>query len=266
MTVGIQALAKSRGAHRPNEFVNEHIAGELARALRLPVAEGVFISKDRDRWHASFNFNSWAPAKLPRLIPLWASRVGEERPVDAAGIVAFDMWVCNEDRNPTNIAWNDDAGEVFIFDQGESLLQGNAPRDRLERIRRNNLLGVGSHCLLREIRDVSTLNPWFDRITAILDGFIRQLIVEAEPLGLRKSDGEFLAEYLLERRSLLSNLVALNIAEFAKAGWDFAEQKAKKPRLSKKRTIARTAAILSRQMRFCSECGSKFRKAGRGCQ
>lgn len=263
--VGILALAKSRSANAPLEFASEMIAGELARTLRLPVAGGVFVNKERDRWYASFNFNSFAKEDLPDVIPVMVNRIIATRPDIAAGIVAFDMWVCNEDRHDKNIAWNDDEEEVFIFDQGEALMGSSDTRRRLERIRRLQLLGIGDHCLVNAIKDTSTLNPWFAKIEAIPEGFICEIISEAETLGLTRSDGKFLADFLLERRSSLPLLVSQNIAEFRGAQSLFMETVVKMPPV-RKRTVTQTAKLLSRHSRFCRECGSRFRKVWRGCK
>jgi hypothetical protein len=86
-----------------------------------------------------------------------------------------------------------------------------------------NSLGIASHCVARCLSSLRGLRPWFDRIASLPEFYIRQVLQDAVEVGLPAADKDFCAEYLLERRTRLLDLVRSNTGSFPKihsALWD----------------------------------------------
>jgi hypothetical protein len=126
-------VVKFHGAGQgPKALVAELIAGELARALGLPVPELVLVELDpalgagealwevRELLERSPGINlgvDFLPGSLP-----FAPAVGPRpTPTDAAAIVWFDAFVMNPDRSARNVnllTWH---GRTYCIDHGAAL-------------------------------------------------------------------------------------------------------------------------------------------------
>jgi hypothetical protein len=152
-------VVKFRGAAQgPRALVAEVIAGELARALALPVPEIVIV--DIDPSLGGLDGDPWVGELLDRSPGL---NVGidflpgsltfnprADGPPDqdlAANIVWFDALVTNTDRSPRNpniLAWH---RRLFLIDHGASLFIHHTWRDPAEHARRP-LDTITDHVLL----------------------------------------------------------------------------------------------------------------------
>ncbi|HEY4279856.1 MAG TPA: HipA family kinase [Conexibacter sp.] len=135
-------VVKLRGAGQgPKALVAELIAGELARALDLPIPELVFVELDahlpdaepdpeiQELLQASAGLNVGLDF-LPRALPYNpAADTVELDPRLAADIVWFDAYVENVDRTPRNpnlLTWH---GRLWLIDHGAALYKQHGGLD-----------------------------------------------------------------------------------------------------------------------------------------
>jgi len=152
-------VVKFRGAAQgPKALVAEVIAGELGRALGLPVPELVLVDidpslggLDGDPWVGELLEKS--PGLnlgldfLPGSLTFNARADGPPEPAFAADVVWFDALVTNTDRSPRNpnlLAWH---RRLFLIDHGASLFIHHTWRDADDHARRP-LATIGTHVLL----------------------------------------------------------------------------------------------------------------------
>ena len=141
-------VLKFRGAGQgPKALIAELVAGEIGRALGLPVPEIVFVSvdpalgqaepdpeiKDLITWSAGRNLGlDFLPGALP-----FTPAVGPApAPELAADIVWFDALVTNVDRtarNPNLLIWH---RQLWLIDHGAALYVHHAWRDPAEQAQR----------------------------------------------------------------------------------------------------------------------------------
>jgi hypothetical protein len=152
-------VVKFRGAAQGlRALVAEVIAGELARALGLPVPELVLVDidpslggLDGDPWVAELlekspGLNLGADF-LPGSLTFNARADGRPDPAFAADVVWFDALVTNTDRSPRNpnlLAWH---RRLFLIDHGASLFIHHTWRD-VDAHARRPLSTIADHVLL----------------------------------------------------------------------------------------------------------------------
>ena len=152
-------VVKFRGAAQgPKALVAEVVAGELGRALGLPVPEIVIVDVDPslggldgDPWVGELLERS--PGLnvgldfLPGSLTFNPRADGRPDPDLAANVVWFDALVTNTDRSPRNpniLAWH---RRLFLIDHGASLYVHHTWRDPGEHARRP-LETIRDHVLL----------------------------------------------------------------------------------------------------------------------
>ena len=155
---GLYVVKFHGAAQGPKALVAEVIAGELARALGLPVPELVLVNidpslggLDGDPWVGELLEKS--PGLnlgldfLPGSLTFNARADGPPDPAFAADVVWFDALVTNTDRSPRNpnlLAWH---RRLFLIDHGDSLFIHHTWRDVDDHALRP-LATIGSHVLL----------------------------------------------------------------------------------------------------------------------
>jgi hypothetical protein len=152
-------VVKFRGAAQgPKALVAEVIAGELARALDLPVPELVLVDidpslggLDGDPWVGELLKKSpgvnLGVDFLPGSLTFNARADGPPDPDLAANIVWFDALVTNTDRSPRNpniLAWH---RRLFLIDHGAALFIHHTWRDPDEHAGRP-LATISDHVML----------------------------------------------------------------------------------------------------------------------
>jgi len=152
-------VVKFRGAGQgPAALVAEVLAGELARALDLPVPELVLVELDPDlsRAEPDVEIQELAAASagtnlgvdfLPGAVPFTPAAVQSVDPAFAADVVWFDALVTNVDRTPRNpnlLVWH---GRTWLIDHGAALYRqhGDAP---LANSARADFAHIADHVLL----------------------------------------------------------------------------------------------------------------------
>ncbi|HEX8983317.1 MAG TPA: HipA family kinase [Ktedonobacterales bacterium] len=217
-------VLKFRGAGQgPRALIAELVAGEIGRALGLPVPEIVFIDLDpalgrnepdfevRDLLMASPGLNlglDYLPGSLPYT-------VAAPFPIDeelASAIVWFDAYVTNIDRTPRNtnmLVWNH---RLWLIDHGASLYFHHTWADYLSRAR-TPFKQIAEHALLPLARQLRAVDARLrDALTRETLESIVALIPEAwlgdEP-QFASPDGHRAAyvDYLLTRRDASSVFV-----------------------------------------------------------
>ena len=158
-------VLKFRGAGQgPKALIAELVAGELGRALGLPIPEIVFMELDPILGRSEPDYEIQALIKaseglnlgldyLPGAIaftPLDATRV---EPLLASSIVWFDAYVSNVDRTPRNtnmLFWHQ---RLMLIDHGASLYFQHIDGDYLSRSR-SPFQPIKDHVLLKRASDL----------------------------------------------------------------------------------------------------------------
>src|SRR2546428_2673337 len=140
-------VLKFRGAGQgPKALIAEMVAGEIARALELPVPEIVFAELDSKLGRSEPDFEIQALIKasaglnlaldyLPGAIAFDALDARTLDPLLASSIVWFDAYVTNVDRTPRNtnmLFWHK---RLMLIDHGASLYFHHTATDYMERSR-----------------------------------------------------------------------------------------------------------------------------------
>jgi hypothetical protein len=180
-------VVKFRGAAQGlRALVAEVIAGELARALGLPVPELVVVDIDPslgglegDPWVAELLDKSPGANLgldfLPGALTFNARADGAPDPAFAADVVWFDALVTNTDRSPRNpnlLAWH---RRLFLIDHGAALFIHHTWRD-VEAHATRPLPTIADHVLLPH---AGPLREAHDRLAPrVTEGLLRRITRE----------------------------------------------------------------------------------------
>ena len=208
-------VLKFRGAGQgPKALIAELVAGEIARALGLPVPEIVFVDLDpelartepdpeiQDLIRASAGLNL-ALDYLPGAVMF--DPVAEKPDADlASSIVWFDAYVTNVDRTPRNtnmLVWH---RRFWLIDHGAALYFHHTRNTYLERSR-DSFPMIKDHVLLQfasSLREVDA--NMTGRVTpGIIEGIVRLIpdawLVGDSSFGGHTQHRDAYLEYLLSR-------------------------------------------------------------------
>ncbi len=209
--VTVSAYAKK--SYRDKAFLvpNEYICNQLAQFLGLPVPVGYLVNHKGEVYFCSGHaFGD--TIERPPLRRSQSQEIIENRPHEAAGCLAFDCWIANEDRNAGNIVCEDifQGTEFRMIDHGEALFVGsNTVRamERLDGIHKDNKDCLCDHVFVagRELRH--ELNDWVERIQSLPEFQIMNACFNAVGSGhngaFTDRDAHLCANYLLARRKTL---------------------------------------------------------------
>lgn len=200
------AVAKSAGPQSELAATNEFICGRLGLILGLPVPPGVLVgSPSGEAAYVALRFGRRGEQPPPVI----AQDLVDDQPSLAAGIVAFDYWVANQDRNPGNVAYAREGNiPVAAFDHERALLgpsRGGAAERLVTAARANFAVGG---CLAPLIRDGTYLVEWAQRIERLPPEAITAVCFQTERVGVL--DGMLArqaADFLIARRSLVLGML-----------------------------------------------------------
>jgi hypothetical protein len=180
-------VLKFRGAGQgPLALVAELIAGELGRALGLPIPEIVLADVDpalaraepdpeiQELIEASPGCNL-ASDFLPGSLPFTAA--ADVDPEWAADVVWFDALVTNVDRTPRNpnlLCWH---GRVWLIDHGAAMYRQHAAEDFAAEGKRPFAL-IGEHVLLPRAGSIEAAD---ERLAAKLTPDVLERVVDDVP-------------------------------------------------------------------------------------
>jgi hypothetical protein len=209
-------VLKFRGSGQgPKTLIAELIAGEIARALGLPVPEIVFVHLDPvlGRSEPDFEIQSLIKASaglnlaldfLPGALAFDILDAGEIEPLVASSILWFDAYVTNVDRTPrnTNMLWWH--RRLMLIDHGASFYFHYADTNYLERSR-NPFAPIKDHVLLPVASMIAEADAL---LKTCLDQTRIQELVALIPDGWLENDARFVdhdahraayVAYLLDR-------------------------------------------------------------------
>jgi len=139
--------------------------------IGLPVPPGVVVTVEDDNL-AYISLRFGPKGELPP--PVIPEHLAEDYPSIAAGIIAFDCWIGNEDRHAGNVAYvrGQTQRPVTIFDHSHALL--GFERDKaVERLRRRIDEPFIAGCLPPVVKSSREFREWASRISAVSSGLIR---------------------------------------------------------------------------------------------
>ena len=197
--VGIAGIAKAASADLPYVVANELLCSLLARSILLPGPPGFIIEHNARSHYVSLNF-LLAGEDLP---PADTEALVAAHPTIASAIVLFDIWIVNDDRHASNIAFDVDSNRIHVFDHSHAFF-ADGP-NRLTAVTNN--LGIGDHCLASRLPSIDGMLEWNERIRQVPEFFIRECVQAASEVGLPADQVEFCSTFLLERRRRLMQLV-----------------------------------------------------------
>jgi len=196
---------------------NEHICTEIGRFLGLPVPPSALVYKaghNPEHFFASLNFNL-SPSALP---PIDTARCGTTMAFETVGIVLFDVLIANEDRHRFNLSLDVSRNppQLTVFDHSHALFghQNGLGIARLVGV--GDKLGIGTHCLLREINTDAFFGEWISRIRGLPNYLIDAICDATVPLGMITA-GEAAAakDFLKHRKGEIERIIRMNKAEFS---------------------------------------------------
>ncbi|OAI54134.1 hypothetical protein AYO47_03530 [Planctomyces sp. SCGC AG-212-M04] len=213
-----QAFHKTQRKDLPYRVSVEFIAARLGQAIGLPIPPSAITRFQQSNLpcFSSLDFN-FERTKFPPTIP---DLLYKAQPLICGGLLAFDIWIANEDRHDCNLVADHVANprHIQIYDHDICLLHGNDCVG-VERLGRAwNELGIGGHVMLDEINSWHYLHEWFDRIALVPDYMIEDICWAAFDLAEEMTPDETLevVDFLKWRKPQLERLVKLNLDEFEK--------------------------------------------------
>jgi hypothetical protein len=220
-------VVKFRGAAQgPRALVAEVIAGELGRALGLPVPELVFVELDPslggldgDPWVAELLEKSAGVNLgmdfLPGSLTFNARADGAPDPAFAADVVWFDALVTNTDRSPRNpnlLAWH---RRLFLIDHGAALFIHHTWRDAAAHAVRP-LQTIADHVLLPHAGPLAdahdrlssrlTKDLLHETVGCIPDAWLALPAAVGEPDAQRDAYVEYLLTRVAARDALVDSI------------------------------------------------------------
>ncbi|MEK7122365.1 MAG: HipA family kinase [Patescibacteria group bacterium] len=207
---GVCGFAKCAQPDMPYIVANEYAANRLASAILLPTPPGFIVEKDSKPYFVSMDFNLAGEA-LP---PIQPDRVVEALPELSAGVIAFDIWVCNRDRHEENLHYDLTTNRLEVFDHSHALL-GDGDVDQF--LAKKNELAIETHCLAPSLIIMETMVHWIDRIKAIPEYYIREVLADSVSLGFPQGREGQCADMLIDRRRNLVDLIRTDYAVFRSA-------------------------------------------------
>ncbi len=233
-----RALGYTQAWHRrpwdesPFAVYNEFICAELGRALRLPVPPFAITymrtgARKKVPLFSSLDFN-FQRSKLPTVIP---DICVEHLPKLCAGVLAFDIWIVNQDRHDENLLVDRVAKpqEMHVYDHDQALLGGHsqalrgedrlvALSDRLG-ITGSGVTGGNPHVFLPYIKTCIYLDEWVKQIREVPPWFIESVCLEAKWHGLNNKLAKQTAKFLLHRQNRLGWIIDQHRDAFVIEDW-----------------------------------------------
>jgi hypothetical protein len=220
-------VLKLRGAGQgPKALIAELVAGEIGRALGLPVPEIVFIELDAKIGHAepdpeisdllsaSVGLNL-ALDYLPGTVAFQPLSGATLDPALASAVVWFDAFVSNVDRTPRNpnlLLWH---GKLWLIDHGAALYvhhawsEGTEPSadalDRFPQIEHHVLLPYASDIAAADAAQSALLTPekLAGIVAAIPDAWLFDRAPSADPEESRAAYAAYLNRRLAPPRGFV---------------------------------------------------------------
>ena len=213
-TVKTEAVGKSQWTESPYLMANEWIAANIAQFLRLPVPPFAIVSK-KSRSTAMFISYSYEGDSTPDDVD--PDALYNTFPKECTGIVVFDIFLVNCDRNGGNLKVDKPAfpKAFYLIDHERSLFY-ISKSEGIRRLRsRQDRLGVTDgadsanewHCLIELLDDVSHLEHWVQKVKTIPDEFINDICEEMWKMSITRPECDEVKKFLKTRRDKIGQLI-----------------------------------------------------------
>jgi len=214
----VSVVIKDNGA-APYCIANEYIAGRIGAFIGLPVPPcGVFTdgAAPRKLWFGSLDFN----LDSHTLPPVDTAACVRDMPSESTGLLMFDVLIANNDRHPTN--FEVDPPRMSVFDHSHCLFGTTAGQGEARLATMKGRLGItgaaptgGSrHCLLDVIDTGDHFGRWVERIKALPDFFIEDVVADVQDAGITPAEGTAMLAFLKDRRDTIWDIAKANTDEF----------------------------------------------------
>jgi hypothetical protein len=200
---------------------NEYICAQIGSYLGLPIPPCGLVYKqghNPEHYFASLNFNL-TNTQLPPIDPR-ACVVGHG--FDAAGILLFDILICNCDRHRHNLSLDSLANppRLTVFDHSHALFGHTNGAGRARLIDLRDKLGIidpggHRHCLLDTIATDSFFKEWIDRIRGLPNYLIDSACDATVPLNMiNGAEASEAKTFLNHRKGQIETIIKANKSEF----------------------------------------------------
>ena len=183
----------------------------MLEVILLPCPPGALMQNDQETYFFSLDFNLAGQA-LPPISP---PEVVAKFPRLVWGVLVFDVFIMNHDQHNGNIAYDNLAGKVQIFDHSHAFLAQSTNIEH-DLAARENSLAIGGHCLANEIDVIDGMDDWINRVKSIPDYFIDGIISAGCECGIPVEKKSFLSSFMKRRRDNLTTLFNANMSSFPK--------------------------------------------------
>jgi hypothetical protein len=216
----------------PYLIANEWVASNIGWFLRVHVPpfalmrraghKGMFVSLHID------------PRKLTQPPDAKPVKLVERDADLCTGILLFDVLIANVDRHAGNILVDDPQSplQIDVIDHDRAVF-GHFPGEVRARLTllwnhlavtgNTGITGEQRHCLIDAVTTPDHFWKWMGRISAIPDGFVKDICDEVVGIGVTKEDADLAASFLINRKRNFDAILRANKAEFTaiqKRGWN----------------------------------------------
>lgn len=195
----------------PDNVYNEIVALRLAQTIHIPVADGALVTSLKGPLYASLVVASNG-LDLPHLRSAFFELCAKRYPREAAGLVAFDIWIGNFDR-ARNIKASLLAEHIRVFrgfDHSHCLLNVEASRlSSVKQLATCDLI-VRTHPFYGLVGEAEVAR-WVPRIQAVSDDLIDEACDYGEQFrNVKRYLQKRLASALKKRRDGLAQIIESN--------------------------------------------------------
>lgn len=200
----------------PFGVYNELVATRLGQMMNAPVASGVLTVSGEGQTFAGIEAGSHELV-MPDVSDIRLKDVADKYPTEVAALVAFDLWIGNDDRHGNlKAALHTQHIRIFAgFDHAISLL---GFEDDLEKVDlRLKVLSAGELLVkfhpFYGLVDGLELSKWVSRVAGISDDLVKEACLFGRPFrSVSTAMQSDLAEALVARKRLLPGIMAANAA------------------------------------------------------
>jgi hypothetical protein len=187
----LAAVVKSMDESAPFDTANEFVCDRLGLALGLPVPPGVLTSDEASSpAYARLWFGPCDATPPPADVEAFV----RDQPYMAAGVVAFDCWIGNDDRSGANLVYLP-PDVLVVFDHGQALWGTLATSGQIDDFEDPLVGGIAE--LLLEDRH---LEDWACRIREVPEALLREVTAVPARLGIVEDDDAERAYHFLRKR------------------------------------------------------------------
>jgi hypothetical protein len=202
----------------PTVAANEWIAAQLADALGLPVLDYRIVTMGGSLFFAS----TWM--QKPTFMPAIDAETFQkcENRQRAYGVVVFDCWLVNRDRHSENliVRTSRQGNRLMILNDHSHLLVSPSEPTKMSELQGSVKAPPAPFVWLPFLRDAITdpseIRQVLDQIDALSEDFIRSVVSGTPEQLLSTADQAIYADFLVERRACLREVMQTGSAVFPK--------------------------------------------------